>query len=292
MNSCYATGSLSASQRSGLITLLCKRGDCLDMKNWCPITLLCVDYTIASKAIANRLLLVLQDIITHINQRGRGGAVLSLDQEKAFDRVDWSYLQCILVHMHFGLSFCSWVSLFYSQISSSVLINGMRLDSFFVSRGVRQGCPLSPLLYIILAETLANVIRVDSLIDGFFLPGNRCVKVLQYADDTSIIVMSNGALVRVFEIFRRYELASGAKLNVTKSNELLVGSWVSRTNLPVALQWSSEAITVMGAQLSNGTSVLSWHSPLEKLDGVLSYWKGHQLSFHGRAFLANSLGLT
>ena len=115
---------------------------------------------------------------------------------------------------------------------------------------------------------------------------------MQYADDTSIIVMSDSALVRVFKIFWHYELASGAKLNVTKSHGLLVGSWVSRTNLPVALQWSSEAITVMGAQLSNGTSVLSWHSPLEKLDEVLSSWKGRQLSVHGRAFLANSLGLS
>ena len=56
MNYCYTSGRLSASQRSGLITLLFKRGDRLEMKNWRPITLLCVDYKIASKAIANRLL--------------------------------------------------------------------------------------------------------------------------------------------------------------------------------------------------------------------------------------------
>ena len=59
INSCYTSGKLSPSQRSGMITLLYKRGDRLDMKNWHPITLLCVDYKIAAKAIANCLLSVL-----------------------------------------------------------------------------------------------------------------------------------------------------------------------------------------------------------------------------------------
>ena len=167
MNSCYSHGCLSPSQRTGLITLLYKRGDRLDMKNWRPITLLCVDYKIASKALANRLLLVLpslispdqscgikgrnpavntrllHDIVLDINQRGSGGAVLSLDQEKAFDRVDWSYLLRILAHMNCGESFCTWISLLYTNISSSILINGTRSDSFFFSRGVRQGWQLS-----------------------------------------------------------------------------------------------------------------------------------------------------
>ena len=63
MNFCYATGQLSASQRSGVITLLYKRGDRLDMKNWRPITSLCVDYKLSAKAIANRLLQVLPYVI-------------------------------------------------------------------------------------------------------------------------------------------------------------------------------------------------------------------------------------
>ena len=261
MNFCYASRRLSSSQRSGLITLLFKRGDrlAMEMKNWRPITLLCVDYKIASKAIANRLLTVLpslinpnqtcgikgrnpyvnnrmlQDIVSDLNSRGLGGAVLSLDQEKAFDRVDWAYLLRVLEHMNFGVSFRNWVSLFYNSISSSVLINGEQSEPFYVARGVRQGCPLSPLLYVIMVETLANVIRSYLLIDGFYLPGHQPVKIFQYADDTSIIVMSDQVLKQVFEVFRRYELASGAKLNVTKSHGLLVGLWTSRTNLPVAL---------------------------------------------------------
>ena len=227
INYCYSIGRLSASQRSGVITLLYKRGDRLDMKNWRPITLLCVDYKIAAKAIANRLLQVLQflihtdqscsvpgrnpihnvrllkDIVSDINRRGIGVAILSLDQEKAFDRVEWPYLHRVLERMNFGTSFRQWVALFYSSIVSRVLVNGVQSDFFSVTSGVRQGCPLSPLLYVIIAETLANAIRANSLIDGFPLPSTRHVKICQYADDTSIIVMSDAALREVFTVFDR-----------------------------------------------------------------------------------------
>ena len=316
VNSCYSVGSLTASQRGGLITLLYKKGDRLDMKNWRPITLLCVDYKIASKAIANRLLTVLpsiihsnqscgvkgrnpivnnrllQDIVDDLNHRGIGGAVLSLDQEKAFDRVDWSYLLRVLRCMNFGESFCQWISLFYTRITSCVLINGVQSDSFYVSRGVRQGCPLSPLLYVLMAETLACAIRSNSAIDGMRLPGNKCIKICQYADDTSLIVLSDSAMIAVFDIFRRYELASGAKLNVKKSHGLLVGPWRTRTNLPIPLDWSSMSISVMGFHLSNGGDTLSWQDPIEQFTSVLASWTPRQLSFHGRALVTNTLGLS
>lgn len=316
INASYRSGCLSLSQRSGLITLLYKRGDRLEMKNWRPITLLCVDYKIAAKAIANRLLQVLpsiihtdqscgvrgrnpvvnnrlmQDIVSDINRRGLGGAILSLDQEKAFDRVDWSFLLRVLLAMNFGSSFRKWILLFYTRISSSVLVNGERSAPFSVSRGVRQGCPLSPLLYVIMAETIASAIRNNSVIDGFSFPGNRRVKLCQYADDTSVFVMSDAALLEVFSLFHRYELASGARLNVTKSHGLLVGSWTSRTRLPVHLNWSSRSITVMGVELSNADDDGKWASSLNQLDSVLSQWQARKLSYHGRALVVNSFGLS
>ena len=155
IHSSYASGRLSSSQRSGLFTLLYKRGDRLEMTNWRPITSLCVDYKIAAKAIANRLLQVLpsiihpdqscgvrgrnpvvnncltQDIVSDINNRCLGGAVLSLDQEKAFDHVDWSFLLRVLGAMNFGPSFQQWVCLFYTQISSCNLVNDEQSSSFF-----------------------------------------------------------------------------------------------------------------------------------------------------------------
>ena len=315
MNFCFANHRLTPTQRSGVITLLDKRGDVLDMKNWRPITLLCVDYKIVAKALANRLLFVLpfvintsqscgvpgrnpsencwllKDLILDANTHSTGGAVLSLHQEKAFDRVEWAYLQHVLRTMNFGDGFCQWVTLLYHQIFSAVLVNGELSAQFRVSRRVRQGCPLSPLLYVVMAETIACAVRNNLQIDGYPLSCTRRAKICQYADDTTIVVLSDASLKEVFSLFQRYELASGARLNVTKSHGLLIGSWKGRTDLPVHLDWSSSHITVMGSRLSNdGTE--SWGKSLRSLDSMLASWSSRSLSYHGRALIANTLGLS
>ena len=315
MNYCFQSGRLSATQRTGVITLLHKKGDCLNMKNWRPITLLCVDYKIAAKALANRLLTVLpnvihtdqtcgvpgrnpsencrllQDVVFDANQHNIGGAVLSLDQEKALDRVEWAYVQQVLRRMKFGESFCQWVSLLYRDIFSSILINGELSQQFKVTRGVRQGCPLSPLLYVIMAETIACAVRQNNLIDGYPLPRTRRAKICQYADDTTIVVRSDTSLREVFSLFQRYESASGARLNVEKSHGLLIGSWRNRTDLPITLDWSSSHITVLGSCLAND-AVERWGKRIQSLDSLLACWSNRSLSYHGRALIANTLGLS
>ena len=314
-NECFESGRLSFSQRSGLITLLYKKGDKLDTKNWRPISLLCTDYKILSKVLTNRLSSVistvigpeqacgipgrlssenvrtLKDVVEHANRSNAGAALISLDQEKAFDRVDWTFMLRVLEAMNFGPSFCTWVRLLYSNVFSQVLVNGYTSDLFPVSRGVRQGCPLSPLLYVLVAETIASAIRKDNNIDGFLLPNNTKVKLFQYADDTSILVMSDQSLRSLFSLFERYERASGAKLNVTKSHGLLLGAWKDRVDMPINLNWSNESITVLGCRIGNNINP-DWDSLIEKFEGNLSAWRSRQLSFRGRALIANMLGLS
>ena len=140
LNSCFHSGTLSLSQRRSLITLLYKKNDRLECKNWRPISLLCVNYKIASRTIAGRLLKViasvtspdqtcgvpgrfigsnislLRDIVTYVTAGDLPCAILSLDQEKPFDKVDWQFLLKTLHTMGFGPSFCGWVKLFYTDI--------------------------------------------------------------------------------------------------------------------------------------------------------------------------------
>ena len=78
--------------------------------------------------------------------------LFSLDQEKVFDRVDWDFMCATLRHMGFGPLFIGWVNLFYSGVQSTVNVNGHISDFFPLCRGVRQGCPPSPLLYALVAE--------------------------------------------------------------------------------------------------------------------------------------------
>lgn len=133
-----------------------------------PISLPNVDYKLCARVLAGRLLKVIATVVTPDQTCGMPGryigenvaflrdvvdlankcnlpvALLSLDEEKAFDRVDWPFLFATVAKMGFGENFVRWVKLFYSDLRSSVLVNGYTSHPFRPSREVGQGCPLSP----------------------------------------------------------------------------------------------------------------------------------------------------
>ena len=319
LNFCHQAGFLAKSQRRGLITLTFKNGDRLDPRNWRPITLLYVDYKIASRAIAGCLLKVihfvvaedqtcgvpgrfigdsvslLRDVAHFASTSGSSVAILSLDQEKAFDRVDWSFLRSTLVCMGFGPSFISWVDLFYAGVQSAVKVNGFVTPFFGLSSGVRQGCPLSPLLYVLYAEVLACNIRSNPVITGLSLLGSPTpLPVLsQYADDTSVIVTSDAAIVATFATYRAFERGSGSKLNLGKCKGLWLGGWSGRDDPPLDLQWSSAWVKVLGVFI--GPSDLeeeNWRPRIAAVENCLKAWRLRRLSFRGRAVVVNALALS
>ena len=130
-----------------------------------------------------------------------------------------------------GPSFISWVNLLYFHVQSSVNVNGYLSPFFPLSRGVRQGCPLSPLLYVLVSEVLAVNIRRNPRISGLSLPGFPPLSpISQYADDTSLVLTSDESIRAVFETFAQFEAASGAKLNRSKSKGLWLGAWSGCSN--------------------------------------------------------------
>ena len=154
LNSCYLSSVMFLTQRRGLISLIFKKGDCLDPRNWRPITLLNLDYKLASRVVVGRLLKVIHLIVTKDQTCGVPGrfiggnvsiirdvasfayrtgvplAILSLYQEKAFDRVDWGFMRATLGTMGFKYSFLRWVSLFYTQVQSAFIVDGYLSLSF------------------------------------------------------------------------------------------------------------------------------------------------------------------
>ena len=318
LNSCLDSGCLSLSQRRGVISLSFKKGDRLDPRNWRPITLLNVDYKLAARVIAGRLLKVihlvvnkdqtcgvpgrfigenvalLRDVVDVASSSDSPVAILSLDQEKAFDRVDWSFMRFTLSAMGFGPSFISWVDLFYCRVQSAVNVNGYLSPFFHLSRGVRQGCPLSPLLYVLVSEVLAVNIRCNPRISGLCLPGSSPLSpISQYADDTSLILTSDDAIMAVFETYSLFEKASGSKLNQSKSKGLWLGSWSGRTDPPVALDWTSSKIKVLGVFVGVGDlEEDNWHPRIDAVDRVLKSWRSRSLSFRGKALVINALALS
>ena len=217
--------------------------------------------------------------------------ILSLDQGKAFGRVVWSFMRKTLQAMGFSDAFVNWVNLFYYNVCSFINVNAYRSQPFSWSCGVRQGCPLSPLLYVLVSEVLAvNIPRIW----GLTLPGirNPLPPISQYADDTSLIVTSDDAIRATFETYSIYEKGSGSKLNLSKSKCLWLGSWNGRHDFPVILVWSSSKIKVLGVFI--GVSNLeedNWRPRIIAVENVLASWRQHQLSFRDRALIINALAL-
>ena len=318
LNSCFDSGCLSLSQRRGVISLSFKKGDRLDPKNWRPISLLNVDYKLAARVIAGRLLKVihlvvdkdqtcgvpgryigenvalLRDVVYYCTSFDVPVALLSLDQEKAFDRVDWDFMRSTLSTMGFGRSFISWVNLFYNRVQSAVNVNGYLSPFFCLTRGVRQGCPLSPLLYVLVSEVLAVNIRCNPRISGLAIPGLPPLSpISQYADDTSLILSSDDAIKASLETYDLYERASGSKLNRGKSKGLWLGSWRGRLDPPVDLDWSSIKLKVLGVFVGAGDLVEdNWRPRIDAVAKVLSSWRARSLSFRGKALVINALALS
>lgn len=100
-------------------------------------------------------------------------AVISIDAEKAFDRVEWNYLFTVLRKFGLGRSFISWIRLLYTSPQASVSTIGIQSSFFTLSRGTRQGCPLSPLLFALAIEPLSIFLRSSPTFTGISRLGTQ-----------------------------------------------------------------------------------------------------------------------
>ena len=318
-NFCFTDQCLPESLQTGVTRLIFKkRGDVKDLKNWRPISLLNTDYKIFSKVITLRLsrvlgslvdpdqtcsvpgrsitsnVTLLRDVLDYIERTNESGILVSLDQEKAFDRVNHSFLLRLLEHLGFRPSFIKWVHTLYTGANMRIILNGYLSGKIELKRGVRQGDPLSPLLYVLCVEVLASQIRSSPFISGFLLPGagGAHFRVRQYADDTTTFLKNISSLVQLFNLVSIYEKGSGAKLNRSKTEAMWVGAWRSRVDEPLGLTWVKK-MKVLGVWFGVvPVEQDNWSSKLAKLEKSINLWKSRSLSFLGKCLIVNVIGLS
>jgi hypothetical protein len=310
VNQAYDKGSLSESQRTGLITLICKDPDHPELlENWRPISLLNIDYKIVSKTLASRLGKVLPDIvhkdqtcavpgrsivdnlhllrnvIDYCHQKHTRCAIVSYDQTKAFDRVSHEFLLRVLRAFGFGESFIKWFTVLYTDVRSRVIVNGFLSDFIFIRRSVRQGCALSALLYALQIEPFAHRVRLDPDIRGLRLPGSREeVRISLYADDTTTITMDEPSVLKIIYLFKLFSEASGTLLNLLKCN----GMWVGPEGAaPMSVVTWSDVIKVCGVFFGRNSRAQNEKYIIDKLTKVIAVHKSRDLTLRGKVLFIN-----
>ena len=291
----HQTGSLTQSQTLSYITLLPKvPGPPLDMAKYRPISLLNSDYKLITKTLANKIKPMLGKLIDkdqtcnikgrsieqhthflrdyiHINKNRRSSAIiLSIDQEKAFDRLEHSYIQRCLEACNIGNYYRTWIEILYREPKSSVLANGIISETFEIQRSVRQGCPLSALLYILCLENLLEAIRQDENIKGTQLPGIPNKKLLAYADDTTLFPENAKSVDLILEKFKDFGQASGSKINIHKTKAMHVGT--GQNPCPKSdIEWV-DSMKILGIKYHKDTIVdkSAWQACYHSMENLVS----------------------
>ena len=104
---------------------------------------------------------MIRDLIEYVNRNNLPGLIVSLDQTKAYDREEWDFLFKVLEKCNFGPNFIKIIKTCHNNIQSALKVNGFVSRFFYLSRGIRHGCPISTVLYILVAESLAEAVRAD-----------------------------------------------------------------------------------------------------------------------------------
>ena len=323
LNESYENGHLARSQRKGLITLIFKKGNADELKNWRPVTLLNCDYKIVATVLALRMqkimptiinetqvgyikgrlggfnVRIVQDMIDFMKEKSLEGAMVMVDFTKAFDVIDISFIMTCLEKLNFGAEFRRWVDVLYNQAVSSVIVNGRITEQFETQRGIRQGCPLSALLFVIAVEFLANKIRKNDQIHGICFEDKSSrleLKLLQYADDTTFFVGDSRSLEIILSELDEFGKVAGPMINKEKTSLLWIGKKDRRWKLSnIDLLWTDEPVRYLGFYISLNEQVVckaNWENKLEKMQRLLDNWRKRNLTLFGRVTVVKTLVLS
>ena len=271
LNEGFNSGELSFSQRRGIIKLLYKKGAKNNLNNYRPIMLLNYDYKICTAVLALRVqkiikgiisndqcgyikgrfigqnIRLIENIIDYCDGKNNSVSILFIDFQKAFDSLEMNFLEKCLFKIGFGNSFINWVKTTYKCINSCISISGFLSRSFELQRGIRQGCPLSALLFIIAAEFLSVNIKNNHAIHGFKFNENSQfeIKIVQMANDTSVFTSNMLSVSNVLKEIDKFSSVSGIVMNMQKTEGIWLGNDNQR-DLVGEIKWSDEPVKSLG----------------------------------------------
>ena len=189
---------------------------------------------------------------------------VSLDFKKAFDSIDQRWLSRVLQKMNFPTKFIRTINSLNKDANVRVLVTGFRSKQVLINKGVQQGDPLSLYLFLLVVEPLVATINNGTRIEGLKKGRKRNVKCPIYADDLTLTLVGSPSVCLAFEIIQRFSEATGLKLNMKKTQGMMVGSSCTDDRLP-SIHWQNRSIKILRFQIGNVNPRTIWHDSLEGL---------------------------
>ena len=320
------TGFLSKAINETLVTLIPKIDNPLNLAHFRPISLCNVFYKIISKILVNRLKPLLNSCISYsqaafvpnrqildnvmvaheymhwlkLKRKGKEGYMaIKLDLSKAYDRVEWKFLYAIFCKMGFAPLWIRWMHSCLSSVSYSFNINGVKRGYVNPSRGIRQGDPFSPYLFMFCVEGLSNLL--NNAVSNKQISGVKIVRqgpnvsLFFFVDDSLIFCKANGDEARhIKEILECYGKASGQQVNINKLAVIFSKNTGSREKEEVLQKLGGiQQVTqgkYLGLPLVVGRSKNSvFRFIRDNLMSRIQNWKGKLLSNAGKEVLLKSV---
>ncbi|KAL3677394.1 hypothetical protein R1sor_027342 [Riccia sorocarpa] len=317
LNEFWETQNLGWKNLSAVVRLLPKNGEKNYLRNWRPISLLALTYKIVARILASRIKTIVPRLVDEeqagfvdgrtitdnilclklsqelAEERQRPTIFCKLDFSKAFDRVQHVFLWETMRQMNFCPEYIQLVQGLVSRGSAKIHINGSATESFPLQQGVRQGCPISPLLFAISTQPLMLLLREEERngnLVGLHIPQGRPLLHKLFADDSGVCLNANEQnFTNLRSVIVRFERASGALLNVTKSVILPMAmtrhsQWLQDTGCKIMVGRDED--TYLGVKFGRQVNESVYARDLsERLKKRLTHWTHRFLNWPSRVIL-------
>ncbi|GJS15090.1 RNA-directed DNA polymerase, eukaryota [Tanacetum coccineum] len=307
-------------RNSSFVALILKVLNPKVVSDYRPISLIGSLYKVVTKILATRLLMVISDLISDVQTaflpnrqildgpfiineilawcklKKQQAMIFKVDFAKAYDSIRWDFLDDVLNSFGFGSKWRSWIRGSLSSGKASILVNGSPTSEFHLHRGLKQGDPLAPFLFILIMESLHLSFSwaVEAgIFTGFRIDPSITLSHLFYADDAVFIgEWSYANLKGIMNILRCFSLLSGMSINIQKSHLLGIGipdNIVAEAAKSIGCSIMKAPFKYLGISVGdNMSSIKAWDETITKMKKRLSKWKLNTLSIGGRLTLLKS----
>ena len=236
------------------------------------------------------LLRLVDDVMDNLNMDDKPGLLVSIDYSQAFDRISKELMITAFKMFGFGPDFIKWVQVLMTNTLSSISYCGWTSEYFQVDSGIRQGCPFSPLAFVVGIELLAIKLRNSKNIKGIKLgcsenPVSDLIKVALYADDVTLFLTDLQDLKYSLEVIQEFSLFSGLVINQSKSVAMWLGSKKNNNERLLGFQWKKR-IKILGIYFMNDRPASqiedNWSHRIETIQRLIHSWEKRDLSIMGK----------